>query len=140
MQPSPAAALDDDHDYEALLCSLLALNLFPLLDRSDKLAVRGVSSHLREEADRCFRSLECPDTIKTEDQTQRLRTLAGRLLGLRSLTLRSLEAVDAAFSEDGSRACSPHLEDLAIRLSKASATACSHGGSACTQRIGIAAL
>jgi hypothetical protein len=116
--PPPPAA--DQHDYQALLCSLLELHLFPLLDRADKLAVRGVSVQLRDEAGRCFRSLDCPPTLKTKRGAQRLQALLGRLVGLRSLTLRSLEAVGAVFSDDGSHVCSPRLEDLAIKLSMVS--------------------
>jgi len=82
--------------------------------------VRGVSVQLREEADRCFRSLDCPDTPKTEEEIQDLLGLLGRLKGLRSLTLRSLQAVDAVFSEDGSHACGPRLEGLAIKLRRVS--------------------
>jgi hypothetical protein len=52
---------------------------------------------LREEADRCIRSLDCPGSFKTEHDCQRLHDLLGRLVGLDSLTLRSVEAVDAAF-------------------------------------------
>ena len=73
---------------------------------------------LRGEADRCIRSLDCPDSLKTEEECQRLHDLLGRFVGLDSLTLRSLEAVDAAFSEDGSHACSPRLEHLAVKLNK----------------------
>ena len=122
----PPAAPHDEHDYQALLCSLLEPHLFPLLDRADKFAVRGVSVQLREEADRCFRSLDCPATLKTEEEIQRLHALLGRLVGLSSLTLRSLEAVHAVFSEDGSHACGPRLEDLAIKLSEVSPAACMH--------------
>ena len=57
--PPPADALDNERDYQALLCSLLEPHLFASLDRADKLAVRGVSVQLRDEADRCFRSLDC---------------------------------------------------------------------------------
>ena len=118
--PPPPVDLTDEHDYQALLCSLLAVGLFPLLGPADKLAVRGVSVQLRDEADRCVRTLDCPDTLKTEEETQRLQTLLGRLVRLRSLTLRSLEAVNAVFSEDGSHRCGPRLEDLAIRLGEVS--------------------
>jgi hypothetical protein len=118
--PPPLAAIHDQHDYQALLCSLLEIHLFPSLDRTDKLAVRGVSVQLRLEADRCFRSLDCPDTLKTEEEIQGLRALLGRLVGLSSLTLRSLEAVHAVFNEDGSHACGTRLEDLAIKLSRVS--------------------
>ena len=48
---------------------------------------------------------------------QRLRALLRRLVGLNYVTLRSLEAVDATFNEDGSHACGPRLEGLAIELS-----------------------
>jgi hypothetical protein len=69
---------------------------------------------------RRFRSLDCPATLKAEEEIQRLHTLLGRLVGLSSIMLRSLEAVDAVFSEDGTHACGPRLEDLAITLSKVS--------------------
>jgi hypothetical protein len=79
--------------------------------------MRGVSVQLRGEADRCIRSLDCRDSLKTEE-CQRLHDLLGRLVGLDSLTLRSLEAVDAAFSEDGSHVCSPKLKHLAVKLNE----------------------
>jgi hypothetical protein len=118
--PPPAEAPEDERDYQALLSSLLEPQLFPLFDRADKLAVRGVSVQLRDEADRCFRSLECPRTLMAEEQIQLLHSLLGRLVGLSSLTLRSLAAVEAVFSEDGSHACGPRLEDLAINLDEVS--------------------
>jgi hypothetical protein len=128
--PHPADAPHDQHDYEALLCSLLEDHLFPLLDRADKLAVRGVSVQLRDEADRCFRSLDCFSEATTEEEIQRLVALLGRLVSLNSLQLRSVEAVEAVFQEDGSHACSTRLEDLAIKLSEVSpsipAAACMH--------------
>jgi hypothetical protein len=43
----PPAAPHDQHDYQALPRSLLGYHLLPLLDGSDKLAVRGVSAQLR---------------------------------------------------------------------------------------------
>jgi putative endonuclease len=117
----------------APLAKPLALSLearIKRLDRADKLAVRGVSVQLREEADRCFRSLDCPAKIKTQEEIQRLLSLLGRLEGLISLTLRSLEAVDAVFSEDGLHACCPRLEGLAIKLRmvSSSSSCCMHGG------------
>ena len=48
------------------------------------------------------------------------------MVGLDSLTLRSLEAVDAAFSEDGSHACSPRLEHLAVKLLNKVGPCCMH--------------
>jgi hypothetical protein len=114
----PHAHLPAEHDYQALLCSLLEPHLFPSLDRADKLAVRGVSVQLREEADRCFRSLDCPATLNAEEGIQRLQALLGRLVGLSSLTLRSLHAVWAVFQDDGSHGCGPRLEDLAIKLAE----------------------
>jgi hypothetical protein len=127
--PPPPAVPHDQHDYQALLCSLLEHHLFPLLDRADKRAVRGVSVQLRQEADRCFRSLDCPDTLKADEEIQGLRALLGRLVGLSSITLRSLEAVDAVFFEEETQACGTRLEDLAIKLSRVSAAAaCMHGG------------
>jgi hypothetical protein len=71
--PPPPADLPEDERDQALLCSLMEIHLFPSLDRADTLAVRGVSVQLRDEADRCFRSLDCPDTLKTEEEIQRLR-------------------------------------------------------------------
>ena len=124
--PPPADVPDDERDYQALLCSLLEHHLFPQLDRADKFAVRGVSMQLREEADRCFRSLDCPESLQTEEETQRLQSLLGRMVGLSSLTLRTTKVVHAAFSEDGSHACCPRLEDLAIKLSEVSPAACMH--------------
>jgi Leucine-rich repeat (LRR) protein len=90
-----------------------------------------VSVKLREEADRCFRSLDCPSMLKTEKETQCLQSLLGRLVGLKFLTLRSLKAVSAAFNEDGSHACGPRLVDLVIDLEKVSSSpalhVCMHG-------------
>ncbi len=80
----------------------------------------GRERQLREEADRCFRSLDCPDTLKTEEEIQRLQAVLGRLVGLSLITLRAVEAVHAVFSEDGSHACGPRLQDLVIKLSKVS--------------------
>ncbi len=128
--PPPPAAPHDQHDYQVLLCSLLEHHLWPQLDRADKRAVRGVSVQLRDEADRCFRSLDCPDT-RIAEEIRRLQALLGRLVGLSSITLRSLEAVHAVFRKDGSHACGPRLQDLAIKLGKVSpyspADACMHG-------------
>jgi hypothetical protein len=118
----PPATSHDQHDSQALMCSLLQRHLFPSLDQEDKLAVRGVSVQLREEADRCLRSLCLLGTLKTEQGIQSLLALLSRVVGLSSLTLGSLEAVCAVFSEDGSHACGPWLKDLAIRLSKVSAS------------------
>jgi hypothetical protein len=115
--PHPDVAPHDQHDYQALLSSLLGPHLFHKLDRADKLALRGVGVQLRDEADRCFVSLDCSGTIKTEKEIHRMRALLGRMEGLKFLTLRSLEAVDAVFNEDGSHACGPQLQDLAIKLS-----------------------
>jgi hypothetical protein len=119
--PPPHAA--DQHDYQALLCSLLEIHLWPQLDRADMLAVRGVSVQLRDEADRCFRSLDCPRTLKSKREIQRLQALLGRLVGLSSITLRSLEAIHAVFNEDGSHAYGPRLKDLAIQLRDVSPSA-----------------
>ena len=107
----------DEHDYEALLCSLLEYHLAPLLNTADKLAIRGVSTQLRAAMDPCFRSLDCPpDTLKTAKEIQRLRALLGRLVGLSSITLRSIEAVHALFNKDGTHACGTRLEGVAVKL------------------------
>ena len=141
--PPPADAIDDERDYQALLCSLLEPHLFPSLDRADKLAVRGVSVQLRDEADRCFRSLDCPATLKAGEEIQRLQRLLHRLVGLNSLTLQSLEAVEAVFSEDGSHASGPRLEGLAVKLSKvrsSHAAACMQGGRDSCARMALGGL
>jgi hypothetical protein len=129
--PPPPAAPHGQRDYQALLCSLLEHHLWPQLDRAGKLAVRGVSVQLRDGADRCFKSLDCPDTLKTEEEIQHLQAFLGRLVGLSSLTLRSLEGVRAVFSEKGSHACGTRLEDLAIKLSKVSPSASVTASAAC---------
>jgi hypothetical protein len=110
----------DQHDYQSLLSSLLQQHLFPLLSRATKLSLRGVSVQLRDETDRCFKDLVCPFKLKGEEQMKRLRTFLGRMLGLNSLELQSLEAVDAVFKEDGTHACGPQLQDLTIHLSEVS--------------------
>ena len=50
--PPPADVPEAERDYQALLCSLLEHHLFPLLDRAERLAVRGASVQLREAVDR----------------------------------------------------------------------------------------
>jgi hypothetical protein len=126
--PLPADMTEYARDYEALLCLLLGIHLWPQLDRADKLAVRGVSVQLREEADRCVRNLDCSSKLQSDEELERLQALCGRLVGLKSLTLRSPEAVEAVFSED-STAVYTLPEDLAVKLSKVrpGSLSCRHG-------------
>ncbi len=77
---------------------------------------RILNQSLRGRMDALITRLVCPDTLRTEEEIQRLRALLGRFVGLDSLTLSSWEAVGSAFNEDGSPAFNAELKHLVINL------------------------
>jgi hypothetical protein len=82
------------HDWvHEVFTALLPQNIWSGLDRDSKHALRAVNKHMQGLTVPFFSSLECPSEVNMED----LKRMLGSMTGLKSLELKSVEAVHVAF-------------------------------------------